>query len=169
MKKIIRMFEILRKLAFYAVLIFSGLMAWVIWNIGSSGESLSNNQYALIIIILVLWGIIGIDEVFLNRIDEIRKERDETKKEAAEKEKIIMQFAKKKAEEIYAIDKEKDNSIQMLKRKVQALKEKLPPEVNKEIEDMLVKEMLKEKISPATKKKQNPGLPVETWIHQYIR
>lgn len=156
MKKIIRMLEILRKLAFWSVLIFSGIIASVIWSIGSSGESLSNNQYSLIIIILVLWGIVGIDEVFLNRIEQIRKERDGTKKEAAEREKIIMQSVKKKVEEVYAIDKEKDNSIGMLKKKVQALGERLSPEIVKEVEEKLVEEMMNEKISSAKKKKQNP-------------
>jgi hypothetical protein len=153
MKKIIRMLEILRKLAIYAVLIFSGMMALVIWSIGSSGESLSNNQYGLIITILVLWGIIGIDEVFLNRIDKIRKERDETKKEAAEREKIIMQFSKKKIEEVCAIDNEKNKRIEMLKKKAKALEERLSPEIIKEVEETLAEEMLNEKISSAKKKK----------------
>jgi len=176
MKKIIRMLEIFRKYVIYATLIFSGIMALVIWSIGSSGESLSNNQYSLIIIILVLWGIVRIDEVFLNRIEQIRKERDETKKEAAEREKIIMQSVKKKVEEVYALVKEKDNSIGVLKKKIQALKERLAPEIVKEVEDKLVEEMMNEKISSAKKKEQNPqksnGRPkpsAEKLCHQFFR
>jgi len=149
MKKIIRMLEILRKVAFYAILIFSGIIALVIWSIGSSGESLSNNQYSLIIIILVLWGIVGIDEVFLNRIEQIRKERDETKKEAAEREKIIMQSVKKKVEEVYSIVRGKDERIDLLKKRASLLEEKLPPKIKEEVE-----EELKELILPSLKKKK---------------